>query len=425
MTYEIITFGCKVNSCESAAIAQSMERAGFERAAALPADVYIINSCAVTSVGEKKVRQAVSRCRRENPEAAVVLCGCLPQAYPEDAFKSTGADIVTGNHAKGRIPELVSDYLGERIRAMRVSPLTREFDEEAAGADIDRTRAFVKIEDGCDRFCTYCIIPFARGRVRSRTPEKIREQVAFCAESGHKEIVLTGINLGCYGQELGFDLEDAVRAADVAGIERIRLGSLEPDMMTDELIEKLAGEKKLCPHFHLALQSGCDETLKRMCRRYTTEQYAHVADKLREAFPGCAITTDIMAGFAGETDEEFLQSAEFVKHIGFAKLHVFPYSIRKGTVAAARDDHVVPQVKTARAKAMEKLAQEQEREFLETQKGTVHTVLIEKKRSEEYSYGLTESYIPVRIYGKEIPRHSLVTVRITEARDGYCTGEPV
>ena len=426
MTYEIITLGCKVNSCESAAIAQSMERAGFSRSdGAEPADVYIINSCAVTGMSEKKARQTVSRCKRQNPDGVVVLCGCFPQAYPEEAGGVKGADIVTGNGLKGSIPQLVQDYLDNRIRCMKVPPLTREFDEESAGADIDRTRAFIKIEDGCDRFCTYCIIPFSRGRVRSRRPEDITKQAKLCAESGHKEVVLTGINLGCYGQEYGLTLGDAVKAADVEGIERIRLGSLEPDMITDEEIAKFKSVDKLCPHFHLALQSGCDATLKRMCRRYTTSQYKEVADKLRAAYPDCAITTDIMVGFAGETEEEFAETMNFVAEMGFAKIHVFPYSIRKGTVAAVRSDQVMPSVRTARVKAMEQLAAELEQEYLKSQTGSVHSVLIEKKQSERYSHGLTESYIPVRIYGEEIPRHSLVRVRITGAEDGCCTGELV
>ena len=424
MKYEIITLGCKVNSCESAAISQSMEQAGFSRADALsPADVYIINSCAVTGMSEKKARQTISRCKRENPNSVVVLCGCFPQAYPEEASKVTGADIVTGNNAKGNIAELVSEYLANGIRAMKVSPLSREFDESCAGADIDRTRAFIKIEDGCDRFCTYCIIPFSRGRVRSRDPAEITKQAKLCAESGHREIVLTGINLGCYGQELGLSLGDAVKAADAPGIERIRLGSLEPEMITDEEIEKFASVKKLCPHFHLALQSGCDATLKRMCRRYTTEQYRKVADRLRSAFPDCAITTDVMVGFAGETDEEFEESLRFVREMGFSKVHVFPYSIRKGTVAAERSDHVLPQVKSARVREMEQAAKQLEREYLESQTGRIHTVLIEKKQSEDYSNGLTASYIPVRIYGEDIARHSLVSVRITGVRDSFCTAE--
>lgn len=426
MKFDIITLGCKVNSCESAAIAEAMEQAGYERCAENEiSDIYIVNSCAVTSIAVKKAKQMISRCKRSNPSAVSVLCGCYPQSYPEAAGKTTGADIVVGNGEKSAIPAMVEEYLEKRIRMMRVSPLSREFDEKCAGADIDRTRAFIKIEDGCDRFCTYCIIPFARGRVRSRSPEEISKQAKLCADSGHKEIVLTGINLGCYGQDIGLTLADAVKAADVNGIERIRLGSLEPDMMTRDEIEKLAQTKKLCPHFHLSLQSGSDNTLKRMCRCYDTAQYRQAVEALREIFPNCAITTDIMVGFPGETDEEFEQSMDFAEEMRFAKMHVFSYSIREGTVAAASADQIHPQIKTLRARAMEELSVQLEREFFGSQIGTVHTVLIEKKRSDAYSYGLTESYIPVRIYGKEIPRHTLVTVRIKEADDGFCIGEVI
>ena len=336
-----------------------------------------------------------------------------------------GADIVTGNSAKGTIPALVRKYLSEHIRCMKVDPMTRQFDEAAAGADVDRTRAFIKIEDGCDRFCTYCIIPTARGRVRSRTPEEITAQAVKCVESGHKEIVLTGINLGCYGQEFGLTLSDAVKAAAKSGAARIRLGSLEPEMMTAEEIDKLKSVPSLCPQFHLSLQSGCNETLKRMCRRYDTAEYRRVVERLREAFPDCSITTDIMVGFAGETDEEFAKSMAFAEEMGFAKIHVFPYSIRKGTVAAGRSDQITPQIKTERAHEMEQLSVRLEQEFLKKQVGTRKTVLIEKKRSPEYSYGLTDSYFEVRIYGEDITRHTLAEVDITAARDGYCVGRIV
>ncbi len=426
MTFEVITLGCKVNSCESAAISERFSEDGFTPAeSGAPADVYIVNSCAVTAMSEKKARQVISRCKRDNPDCVTVLCGCFPQAYPEAAGKVAGADIVTGNSAKGTIPALVRKYLSEHIRCMKVDPMTRQFDEAAAGADVDRTRAFIKIEDGCDRFCTYCIIPTARGRVRSRTPEEITAQAVKCVESGHKEIVLTGINLGCYGQEFGLTLSDAVKAAAKSGAARIRLGSLEPEMMTAEEIDKLKSVPSLCPQFHLSLQSGCNETLKRMCRRYDTAEYRRVVERLREAFPDCSITTDIMVGFAGETDEEFAKSMAFAEEMGFAKIHVFPYSIRKGTVAAGRSDQITPQIKTERAHEMEQLSVRLEQEFLKKQVGTRKTVLIEKKRSPEYSYGLTDSYFEVRIYGEDITRHTLAEVDITAARDGYCVGRIV
>lgn len=424
MTFSIITLGCKVNSCESAAIHAAFVAAGYVPAEEdAPADVYIINSCAVTGVGVKKARQSVSHCKSLNPDSVAVLCGCYPQAYPEEAVRDvTSADIITGNTNKSEIPAMVTRFIADRRRMSCVKPLTREFDESSSAADLDRTRAFIKIEDGCDRFCTYCIIPTARGRVRSRRPEEITRQAEQAAAAGNREIVLTGINLGCYGEDIGYTPADAVRAAQVPGIERVRLGSLEADTLTDEEIQRLKACDKLCPHFHLSLQSGSDAVLRRMKRRYTCAEYMALVGKLREAFPGCAITTDIMVGFPGETDEEFAESMAFAEKAGFAKIHVFPYSIRKGTVAAMRANQVVPHVKSARAKQMNVLAERLEKRFLESQVGTVQTVLIEKRTSPDYCNGFTESYIPVRIYGEDIQRHSLVQVKLISAEGTYCAG---
>ncbi len=422
MDFKIITLGCKLNSCESAAIAESFLADGFERAAdGERADVYIINSCAVTSTAVAKVRHELSVCRRENADGVTVLCGCFPQSYPEEAGLNADADIVTGNADKGRLPELVRTFMRGRVKTVKIAPLTREFDESASAPDEDRTRAFIKVEDGCDRFCSYCIIPTARGRVRSLAPDKITEQAKQCVEHGHKEIVLTGINLGCYGQELGLTLADAVNAAAKSGVERIRLSSLEPEMLTDEEIERLKAVKTLCPHFHLSLQSGSDTVLKRMNRKYDTAQYRHVADKLRGAFPGCSITTDIIVGFPGETDEEFLETVDFAREIGFAKIHVFPYSLRKGTIAAVMKQ-VQPSIRTDRVKMLTAAAKELELKFCDSQCGSVQSVLIEKPQSAQYSHGFTERYLPVRIYGEPMERHTLVKVKIMGSRDGYCTG---
>lgn len=424
MTFSIVTFGCKVNSCESAAISAAFIAAGYTPAEqSEAADVCIINSCAVTGTGAKKARQAVSHCKSLNPECIAVLCGCYPQAYPAEADKTAAADIVTGNADKSRIVELVEQFAADHAHIACVSELSREFDEKSAAADLDRTRAFIKIEDGCDRFCTYCIIPTARGRVRSRKPAEITAQALEAAATGHKEIVLTGINIGCYGEDIGFTPADAVAAAQVDGIERIRLGSLEADTLTDEEISRLKACERLCPHFHLSLQSGSDAVLRRMRRRYTAEEYYVLVQKLRAAFPGCAITTDIMVGFPGETDAEFAESLAFAEKVGFSKIHVFPYSIRRGTVAAMRTNQTVPQIKSARAKEMSRLGERLERKFLEEQIGTVQSVLIEKKTAPDYCNGFTESYVPVRIYEEEIPRHTTVSVKITAAHNGYCTGD--
>lgn len=423
MTFYIYTLGCKVNSCESAAITEAMLARGFEKAPEGEApDVAVINSCAVTGMSVKKARQLISRCKKDNPDGVVVLCGCFPQAYPEEAADNP-ADIIIGNSGKADIPLILEKYLEAPERRVIVGELPREFDLRCAGTDLDRTRAFIKIEDGCDRFCSYCIIPTARGRVRSMPISEITRQARLAADSGNKEIVLTGINLSCYGQELGLTLGDAVMAADVEGIERIRLGSLEPDMMTDEEIAKLRMADKLCPHFHLSLQSGSDEVLKRMRRRYDTTQYAEVCEKLRATFPDCSITTDIMVGFTGETDAEFKESMAFAEKIGFAKIHVFPYSIRKGTLAAMRPEQVLPHIKSDRAKRMNELSASLEAQFLKSCMGRECTVLIEKPQSDEYSNGFTESYIPVRIYGEALTRHSLVRVRITDSTADYCIAE--
>lgn len=425
MTFDIITLGCKVNSCESAAIAAGMERVGFTRAEdGGTADITIVNSCAVTAAAVIKTRHAVSRCRRENPDGVVVLCGCFPQSYSEEAGLRSGADIVTGNSNKGALPDIIKEYLKRYVKTVKIEPLTREYDESAAVPDTDRTRAFIKIEDGCDNFCAYCIIPTARGRVRSLPIERISEQAAECVKSGHKEIVLTGINLGCYGEDLGLKLSDAVKECAKAGAERIRLGSLEPERLTDEEIDALSSVKQLCGHFHLSLQSGSDTVLKRMNRRYDTSEFLRIADKLRERFPNCAITTDVIVGFPGETDEEFKETVEFVQKAGFAKIHVFPYSIRKGTIAAEMKQ-VPPMARSRRADELMRLADKLELDFFRTQLNTEHTVLIEKPRSPDYSVGFTENYLPVRIYGAPIERHSPVRVKITDYREKFCIGRPI
>ena len=421
MTYKVITLGCKLNYCESAAIEKSFDENGYTNAGDGKADIYIVNSCAVTSTAVTKARHTLSKCKRENPNCVTVLCGCFPQSYPEEAGLKFGADIVTGNADKSKLPALIAEYMENRIKTVKIKPLTREYDVESAVPDEDRTRAFLKIEDGCDRFCSYCIIPTARGRVRSLPLQKITEQAAQCVADGHHEIVLTGINLGCYGQDLGLRLSDALKAVEKSDVERIRLSSLEPEMITDDEIAKFSEVKGLCPHFHLSLQSGSDTVLKRMNRKYDAKQYKHVVEGLRKAFPTCAITTDIIVGFPGETDEEFIQSVDFAREIGFAKIHVFPYSMRKGTVAAEMEQ-VHPSIKSERVQLLTAAAKELELAFYETQIGTEHTLLVEKPQSREYSHGFTESYIPVRIYGVDLPRHTLVDIKITEYRDGYCIG---
>lgn len=424
MKFLTVTQGCKVNHCDSGVISQCMMSKGYEVAEAGEApDIVILNSCTVTENSDKKGARIISRLRRDYPEAVIVLTGCFPQAFPEEAKKNGNVDIVVGNAAKETIPELVEEFLRNGNAECVCRSHDRVFDERSEFSHSSNTRAYIKIEDGCDRFCSYCIIPKARGRVRSKEIGRIAAEAEFHAEDGHKEIVLTGINLSCYGTDIGLSLYDAVQTvAGVPLIERVRLSSLEPELLTGELVERLAEVDKLCPHFHLSLQSGCSSTLERMNRHYLAEEYAEIVERLRKAFPGCGITTDVMVGFAGETEEEFEQSAEFVRSVGFAKVHVFTYSVRPGTRAAEMEGQVAAEIKEQRYKIMSEIAERARSEFWRRNIGTVHRVLIERQTSPEFINGYTENYIPVRIYGGKAKRHDIIAVEITGVQKEFCVG---
>ena len=424
MKFLTVTQGCKVNHCDSEVISQYMVSKGYEPAEDGEApDIIIVNSCTVTENSDKKGFRMISKLRRDYPEAVVVLTGCYPQAFPQEAAENGNADIVVGNASKESIPELVGEFLRSGKAEFVCKSHSRVFDEGSEFSHTKNTRAYIKIEDGCDRFCSYCIIPKARGKVRSKGLDRIAAETRFHAEDGHKEIVLTGINLSCYGTDIGLSLYDAVRtAAEEPLIERVRLSSLEPELLTGELIERLAGVEKLCPHFHLSLQSGCSSTLKRMNRRYSAEEYRRIAEGLRKVFPGCGITTDVMVGFAGETDEEYEQSVEFVRSMRFAKVHVFTYSVRPGTAAAKMENQIAADVKERRYKKMSEIAESARKEFWGRNVGTVHRVLIERQISPDYINGYTENYIPVRIYGGKAKRHDVIAVEITGVEKEFCVG---
>ncbi len=423
MKYAIQTFGCKVNQYESTAIDNAMQAAGFTRTDDVSgAQVVIINSCSVTENSDKKARHAVRAAKNQPGTAAVVLTGCYPQAFPDEA-KSCGADIIAGTAARSDIPRLIKEYLAGNTSEADMT-LPRKYEELPMDRTTAKTRAFIKIEDGCDRYCSYCVIPYARGAVRSRAPESIAREAELCASEGHKEVVLVGINLSRYGTDIGSDLADAVNAASQPeGIIRVRLSSLEPELFDEPTVQKLARNKKLCPHFHLSLQSGCDATLKRMNRHYTAAEYLDIVGRLRRYFPDCSITTDIMVGFAGETDEEFARSLEFARTAGFARIHVFTYSIRGGTAAEKRTDHVPESVKSARYAEMSAAAEEANMKFLRSNIGKGYDVLIQKRTSPDFAAGLTPNYISVRIYGSKAEKHDIVHVRITGTENGYCVGE--
>ncbi len=423
------TLGCKVNQYETHAMRHQLEQCGFETADYLPGetgecDVLVINSCTVTGESDRKLRQLLRRCRRERPEAVLVLSGCMPQAFPDKATGFEEADIILGNAARRRLPEYILQYFSTHQRIVEIPKHEAQFEELPIGEMEGHTRAFVKIEDGCNRFCSYCIIPYARGRVRSRSLVDLRDEVTTLAAKGYREIVLVGINLTAFGQDCGLSLADAVdTVCAIDGIKRVRLGSIEPDYLTPPVIERLAAQKKLCPQFHLALQSGCDATLKRMNRHYTTAEYAALCQTLRERFPGCAITTDFMVGFPGETEEEFEASLSFVKEIAFARVHIFAYSRRPGTPADKAPDQVENRVKAARSRKTAAVCQQLAAEYAAGFIGKTVEVLLETPLPDGTVHGYSPQYVGVRVK-TDSPAGTILPVIITGHENGECVGIP-
>ena len=425
MKVSVITLGCKVNQYESQAMLSGLLAAGCTVCDDISqSDIILINSCTVTAMSDRKVRQSVRRARRENPDAVLVLTGCMPQAFPEAAENLKEADVVLGNSNRSSLLSDLQKFLSTHERVVDIVPHGKSFESLSVNRFYERTRAFVKIEDGCNRFCSYCIIPYARGRVRSKPLENLKKEIAEIAANDYREVVLTGINLSAYGQDIGLSLCDAVEAAcEPDGITRVRLGSLEPEQLDEPNIERLRRQEKLCPQFHLSLQSGCGETLKRMNRHYTPEEYRKIVKNLRSAFPNTAITTDIMVGFPGETKEEFEESLAFEREIGFAKAHVFTYSRRPGTVAAKTPGQVPPQIGEERSRKMIAAARETRLAFLSTQVAQTEPVLFERQCETGVYEGYTENYTPVRAAcGTDISGR-ILSVKITEAFEDFCTGE--
>ena len=428
MKVSAITLGCKVNQYETQAMLAKMTAAGFGVCAAgEPADVVLINSCTVTAASDHKVRQTLHRARKNNPDAVLVLTGCMPQAFPEAAAALEDADVVLGNSNRGALVPDILKYLSTHQRVIDIVPheTGETFEAMQVESFFERTRAFVKIQDGCNRFCSYCIIPYARGRIRSKPLEELKTELAALGKNGYREVVLTGINLSAYGQELGLHLCDAVEAAcAVPEIARVRLGSLEPEQLQDDVIARLAKQEKLCPQLHLSLQSGCDETLRRMNRHYDTAEYRRIVKTLRSVLPNAAITTDMMVGFAGETEEEFAQSLAFAKEIAFAKVHVFAYSRRPGTVAYNMPGQVSNAVKEARSHALIEATEETRRAFLQEQLGRVEPVLFEQEADKNVWEGYTANYTPVHMASSEPLAGKILPVRLTDCAGDFCLAEP-
>ena len=420
------TLGCKVNLNETEALEQLFRRNGFT---IVPegeaADVFIVNSCTVTNFGDQKSRKWLRRAKRENPGAVTVLTGCYPQAFPEEAGQFVEADLVCGNGDRKAILDNVRKLLDGHERIVAITPHTRGelFEELPVERFETHTRAFIKVEDGCNRQCAYCVIPRARGPVRSRSEASILAELNQLAGAGYREVVLSAISLPSYGLDTGTNLVELVeKCAQVEGIQRIRLGSLDPDMLSDEAIARLAAVDKLCPQFHLSLQSGCSATLRRMRRVYTAEQYAEVVAKLRAAYGGRPIsfTTDCICGFPGESQADFEESCRFLEKIGFLKVHVFPYSRRSGTPAYDFPDQIHEREKQARSRAMNEVAERVRTQVLATLEGTEDEVLLETALSATLFTGYTRLYVPVVV---SAPGH--VSGEIVRVRLGKYDGERV
>jgi len=430
MKVSVMTLGCKVNQYESQVLLNRLQAAGFtECDLSEESDIVVLNTCTVTSMSDRKTRQMLHRARRKNPDAVLIVTGCLPQAFPQAAEDQLSeADIVLGNSNRASLLPDLQKFLMNRQRIVDIVPHEKDekFEPMSTNGFFERTRAFLKIEDGCNRYCSYCIIPYARGAVRSKPLDELNAELRKLAAGGYPEVVLTGINLSAYGQDLGLTLCDAVEAAcSSEKIQRIRLGSLEPELLDEAVIARLGLQKKLCPQFHLSLQSGCDETLKRMNRHYDTEEYRRIVRNLRLEFANAAITTDIMVGFPGETEEEFIKSKAFVEKIGFARVHVFAYSRRPGTVADHAPQQVDPQVKEKRSRLMIAAAQKTTFAFLQNQRGLTESVLFEQKCSAGVYEGYTANYTPVRTHSAQDLRGKILPVQIVEATENFCLAEPI
>ncbi|MCL1823617.1 MAG: tRNA (N(6)-L-threonylcarbamoyladenosine(37)-C(2))-methylthiotransferase MtaB [Oscillospiraceae bacterium] len=420
MQFNLITFGCKVNQTESAGLTALMEKRGWLSVANIEdADVFILNSCTVTENGDKKTRRCFSAAKRKNPSIITVLTGCFPQAYPEEA-RILNADITCGTADRSKLPDLIEEFNKTRSVINKITDLPETYEEfNVFALNKAKSRAFLKIQDGCDNHCAYCIVPNTKGKPRSRPLSSIQKEVKAAADAGFKEIVLTGINLTKYNDGGKFDLSDAVKL--ISGYtERVRLSSVEPDLLSEKMLEKLSQVSNLCPHFHLSLQSGSSSVLKRMGRQYTAEEYDEKTQKIRLLFKNAVFTTDIIVGFPGETEEEFIESLRFARKINFSKIHVFPYSARPGTPAASMENQIPEIIKKERASRLMQAADEMRRDFFKTQTGRTLSVLVEKRTSPEEIFGHAENYAPVKVISKTAQKNDILNVKITGVGDGFC-----
>ncbi|SER71587.1 tRNA (N(6)-L-threonylcarbamoyladenosine(37)-C(2))-methylthiotransferase MtaB [Lachnobacterium bovis] len=414
--------GCKVNSYETEAMQQMLENAGYEIVAfSDKADVYIINTCSVTNMADRKSRQMLHKAKHKNPDSVVVATGCYAQTKEDEALLDPAIDIVIGNNQKHELINRLDMFFGDSSNNAAVADINnepQEYEELFLSKTAEHARAFIKVQDGCNQFCSYCIIPYARGRVRSRKLKNVLAEVVRLVDNGFKEIVLTGIHLSSYGVDLenGENLLKLIQEVHkIEGLERIRLGSLEPKIVTEEFVENIAKLPKMCPHFHLSLQSGCDATLKRMNRKYTTEEYIKGCELLRKYFKHPAITTDVIVGFPGEDENEFSVTKQFLKDVHFYKMHVFKYSPRRGTRAESMPNQVDEQVKTRRSAELIELDHQMSKEYRDFYIGTQKQALIEEKVTidgKDYYTGYTMEYVKIAVESEEDLINQIVTGKI-------------
>ena len=416
--------GCKVNAYETEAMQQMLEAAGYEIVPFEPgADIYVINTCSVTNIADRKSRQMLHKAKKMNPDAIVVAAGCYVQADTKKAEADASIDIIIGNNKKQELIPILESYRTGHQKTTECVDInhTKEYENLEIDRTEEHTRAYLKVQDGCNQFCTYCIIPYARGRIRSKKTEDVVNEVKRLAASDCQEVVLTGIHLSSYGKERPEDQENLLTLIQavhqVDGIERIRLGSLEPGIITEEFAAAISSLPKVCPHFHLSLQSGCTTTLKRMNRRYTAEEYREKCEILRKYYPAPALTTDVITGFPGETEEEFEESRSFVDSIHFYETHIFPYSKREGTKAAGMPDQLTEQVKKERSRILIALGKEHQREYMEQFLGQEKEVLFEEQQTvegQEYWTGHTMEYLKIAVISEENLENKRVMVQLRE-----------
>ena len=423
------TLGCKVNQYETEAMTELFASGGYEIVHfEEKADIYIINTCSVTNMSDRKSRQIIRRAKKNNPKAIIAVTGCYAQTAADEVLSIDGVNLVIGTKGRKSIVE-ITEALDSNSKLNMVGDImhNHEFEDLKITKYEDRTRAFIKIQEGCSQFCSYCIIPYARGPIRSRPENEVLAEIKKLADNGFAEIILVGIHVASYGLDLkNTSLEQLLTEIEkIDNVKRLRLSSIEPMTLNSDFVNKIKHSKKLCPHFHISLQSGCDETLKRMNRKYTTAQYKEIANRLRESFPDVALTTDIMVGFAGETEEEFNKTLEFVKEIDFAEAHIFQYSQRKGTPAAIMENQAAPEIKEKRSKILIEETTKSQNKFLNKHIGTTTEVLFEQKSKDKMFEGKTANYITVHAPTDEDLSGQFRNVKLIAVKDNIIIGEIV